>query len=82
MWSMLDDISSQVVWHGYKLTSDEWKDVFTASLKKQKVVAGIDGGFVVCGQSTSKMTPEELTDLITIMEMFAANNDVHFKDMT
>ena len=51
-WAMLTDISNQVDWYGQKLTPEEWKEVFTAAMKKQKVVPGIDGGFVVCGSST------------------------------
>ena len=56
LWSLLNQVSDQVMWHGKKLTSENWKDVFSASLKNQQVVPGIDGGFVVCGQSTSKMS--------------------------
>ena len=77
-WAMLTDISRQVDWYGNKLTPDEWKDVFSASLKRQKVVPGIDGGFVVCGQSTSKMTVSEHSDLMTLMEAFGAEHGVKF----
>ena len=49
MWAILTDISEQVTWHNTKLTKDEWKDVITAAVKRQKVVIGIDGGFVVIG---------------------------------
>ena len=38
LWAMLTDISNQVDWYGQKLTPEEWKDCFTAALKKQKVV--------------------------------------------
>lgn len=77
---MLTDISEQVSWHGDKLTPEEWKHFFTASLKKQKLVQGMDGGLVVIGSSTSKMTKAEMTDLQTVMEMFGANRGVIFKD--
>ena len=50
LWPLLNKVSKQVDWYGNKLTADEWKDVFSAALKKQKVVPGLDGGFVVCGQ--------------------------------
>lgn len=36
MWATLTDISKQVEWHGLKLTNEEWKHVFTATLKGQK----------------------------------------------
>ena len=79
LWSMLTDVSQQVDWHGHRLTPDEWKDVFTAALKKQKAVPGIDGGFVVCGQRTSKMTKAEMSELQTLMEAFGAQHGVVFR---
>ena len=79
LWSMLTDVSQQVDWHGQKLTAEEWKDVFTAALKKQKAVPGIDGGFVVCGQRTSKMTKAEMSELQTLMEAFGVQQGVVFK---
>jgi hypothetical protein len=80
LWSRLEEVSKQVDWYGEKLTSEDWKHVFSASLKKQKAVRGIDGGFVVLGQSTSKMTKAEMADLLTLMEAFAAERGVNFKD--
>lgn len=79
LWAMLRDISEQVNWHGNRLTDEEWKDVFTAALKRQRVVPGLDGGFVVCGQRTSKMTKAEMAELQTLMEAFAAEQGVKFK---
>lgn len=76
MWAMLADISKQVDWYGQRLTSEEWKDVFSASLKRQKVVPGLDGGFVVCGQRTSKMTKGEMSDLVELMNAFCAERGV------
>lgn len=78
MWAMLGEISKQVDWYGRKLTSEEWKHVFTASLSKQDVVPGIDGGFVVLGKSTSRMTKSEMSDLQTLMEAFGAEKGVRF----
>ena len=79
LWAMLSDISRQVDWHGHRLTAEEWKDVFSAALKRTKVVPGLDGGFVVCGQSTSKMTKAEMAELQTLMEAFGAERGVRFK---
>ena len=81
MWAMLAEVSDQVNWYGNKLTSDEWKDVFSASLKSQKVVPGIDGGFVVCGQRTSKMTKSEMAELIELMMAFGVEREVKFSDI-
>ncbi len=56
LWAMLTEVSSQVDWYGQKLSPEDWKHIFTASLKKTRAVPGIDGGIVVLGQSTSRMT--------------------------
>lgn len=78
LWAMLTDISKQVEWYGHRLTPDEWKDVFSASLKRTKFVPGLDGGFVVCGQSTSKMTIAEMCEMQELMEAFGAQRGVRF----
>lgn len=79
MWAMLDEISAQVDWHGQKLSSEEWKDVFTAALKRQKVVPGLDGGFVVLGTSTRRMPVSDMTELMELMAAFGVEHDVTFK---
>lgn len=76
LWAMLKDISQQVDWYGQRLTEEEWKDVFSAAMKRQKVVPGLDGGFVVCGQRTSRMTKQEMSDMQTLMEAFGAERGV------
>jgi hypothetical protein len=80
LWAMLTDISRRVDWYGNKLSQEEWKSVFSSALKKQKVVPGLDGGFVVCGQSTSKMTKSEFSELLELIAAFGANNGVKFND--
>lgn len=78
LWSLLTDISKQVDWYGQKLSPDDWKDVLTAALKKERVVPGINGGFVVLGQRTSKMTKAEMTELQELIEAFGAERNVKF----
>jgi hypothetical protein len=79
LWAMLTDISRQVDWYGQKLTPEDWKHIFTAALKKTRAVPGIDGGIVVLGQSTSKMTKAEMAELQTLMEAFGAGKGVKFR---
>lgn len=78
LWPLLECVSRQVIWHGKKLTTFEWKDVFTSALKRSTIVPGIDGGFVVCGQSTSKMTKKDFSDLIEIIYAFGSEHNVNF----
>ena len=80
LWALLTDVSRQVDWYGRKLTPENWKDVFTAAMKKQDVVPGIEGGFVVLGMSTSKMTKQEMVDLQTIIEAFGAEHHVKWTE--
>jgi urease gamma subunit len=79
MWANLEDIAQQVIWHGVKLDKQEWKDVLTAGLKKQKIVPGIEGGFVVIGARTSKMSIAEMNELIELSTMFGAQQGVKFR---
>lgn len=78
LWAMLTDVSRQVDWYGQRLSKEEWKSVFTAALKRQKVVPGLDGGFVVLGTSTSKMTKAEFSDLVELMRAFGAEHGVRW----
>lgn len=78
LWAKLTDISQQVDWYENKLTQEEWKDVFSAAMKKQKVVPGIDGGFVVCGQRTSKMTKTEFSEMLELITAFGIEHGVKF----
>ena len=78
LWAMLTEVSRQVDWYGRKLTPEQWKHVFSAALKKQDVVPGIDGGFVVLGLSTSKMTRAEMSELQELIEAFGAERGVRF----
>ena len=81
LWAMLSDIAEQVDWYGRKLTPEAWKAVFSASLKKQDVVPGLHGDFVVIGQSTSQMTVAEMTELMDLMEAFGVEKGVQFTEV-
>lgn len=80
LWPMLADVSKQVNWYGNKLTDEEWKDVFTAAIEKQKVVPGLDGSFVVCGASTSKYSKPKFAEMIELIYAFGAQHDVKWSD--
>lgn len=81
LWAMLTDVSRQVVWHGQKLTAEDWKCVFSASLRKSHVVPGIDPGtVVVIGMSTSGMSKDEFSALLALIDAFGAEHGVVFHD--
>lgn len=80
LWPWLQSISKGVDWYGSKLTDEEWKDVLTAAMKKEKVVPGINGGFVVLGQRTSKMNKQDFSELLELTIAFATEHGVSLPD--
>ena len=76
MWPMLGDIAKQVQWHGQYLKDFEWKDVLTAALKRYRAVPGIDGGIVLLGMRTSKMSKRDLSELIESAYAFGSEHGV------
>lgn len=81
LWSRLTEIATQVEWHGQKLTTNDWKDIFTAGLRKARVVPNLDGdGFVLLGMHTSAMSKEEMTNLLDLIDAFAAERGITFRE--
>jgi hypothetical protein len=81
LWSLLTEVAEQIEWYGQKLSADDWKDIFTASLRRARVVPGIDAGtFVPLGMRTSDFTKEEFGDLLELIYAFGAEHGVVFHD--
>ena len=83
LWAMLEDVAEQVEWYGKKLTAWDWKDVMTSALIKANVVPNLDGtGFVACGLHTSKLGKKRMSELIELIDAFAAEKGVRWSDET
>lgn len=85
LWASLRDISRQVLWpvdgELSKLSPEDWKHVLSAGLKRhQRVAKGVDGGFVILGQRTSRMSVKEMADLITLIDAFGSQHGVEWSD--
>lgn len=81
LWALLRDVSEQVEWDGRYLRPEDWKTIFTASLRKADVAPGIDPGTVVpLGMSTSRLTKKEFSALIELIHAFAAHRGVILRD--
>ena len=78
MWAALADIARQVNWHGNRLSSEEWKEVISAGLKQQRAVPGIEGGFVILGVPTSRMSIKEMGAMIELIYAFGVQQGVKF----
>jgi hypothetical protein len=82
LWPMLDDVAIQVNWHGRKLSNYNWKDIFTAALRKFEVVPGIDGDPVILtGESTSVMSKPRFSELIELIYAFGAEHGVKWSEV-
>lgn len=82
-WSLLGDLSRQCEWavdgQMVKLSPEDVKHILTASLKRhQRMARGIDGGLVILGQSTSRMTVAEMADLITLGHAYGDSHGVRW----
>lgn len=83
LWSLLTDLSQQCEWavdgRMVKLSPEDVKHVLTAGLKRhQRMARGIDGGLVILGQSTSRMTVPEMAELITLGHAYGDSQGVRW----
>ena len=77
-WPILQAFSEQLEWpvNGVmqKLSPEEFKDVLTAAFRKEtapRLAAGIDGGVVMLGMRTSKMTKAEFSEWLEFLHAVA-----------
>ncbi len=80
MWSRLTDLANQVPWavngKTQLISPNDWKEICTAGLRKeQRIAQGIDGGFVVLGARTSRMTVGDMRELLDFIEWFGGTRD-------
>tara|TARA_R100000951_G_C2649934_1_gene184031 strand:+ start:3364 stop:3756 length:393 start_codon:yes stop_codon:yes gene_type:complete len=83
MWAHVTDVSKSGHEHyGRKHTPQQWKLIFLGHLgTTMDVVPGLYGqGVVDLGQSSSKLNKEQMTDLITIIEAYCAENAIVLGD--
>ncbi len=85
LWAMLGDIARQVPWavNGamQHLEAEDWKNIMTATVRQEvRMAAGINGGFVLLGVSTRRMTVAELGEMIEFMYAFGADRGVKWSE--
>lgn len=79
--AMISDVRKQVgPWHGHKLSIDDWKILFTASLKGQRLIPGLDNSLVVMGEKTSHMSINTMIELTDLIAAWGAQNGVVFRE--
>ncbi len=85
LWARLTDIANQVPWpvdgKTQLISPTDWKDICTAGLRKtQRIAQGIEGGFVVLGGRTSKMTVGEMKELLDFIEYVGDTHNVKWTE--
>lgn len=82
LWAALGDIARQRDYHGLKLSSDDWRLLFLDALDREtRMVPNLDGtGMVGIGRSSSSLSVEEFSGLLSIVYAWGAQNGVVFSD--
>lgn len=82
LWACLSDVATQLDWHGVKLSTNDWKLLFLDSLNREmRMAPNLDGtGFVNLGRSSSKLSKQEMSDLIDLIYEFGIRNGVKFTE--
>ena len=82
-WPILQAFSEQLTWpiNGVmvKMDADDWKDVLTAAFKKEtvRIAQGLDGGMVMLGMRTSKMSKKEFSEYLEFLNATAVLRGVN-----
>ena len=85
LWALLTDVSKQIPWEVNGkieyLEPEDWKDIFTASLKTElRNAKGLNGQRVLIGLRSSKLNKQEFGDLINLILAFGDNRGVIWSD--
>lgn len=78
----LGDIARQRDYHGVKLPVREWKLLFLDALDREvRMLPNLDGtGFVSVGKSSSALSKEEFTGLLSIVYEWGSRNGIVWSD--
>lgn len=78
MWADLTEIARSLPWHGVRLSAEDYKLLFMDALSREmRLVPNLTGdGFVNLGRSSSNLSKQEMSELIELIEAFAAEHGV------
>lgn len=82
-WLLLDRVAkAHPVYQGVQMDKDDWKVVFVhALIGSTRLVPGIDGkGLVALSHRSSKLSVDQMSDLMALIEAWCANNGVDIGD--
>ena len=82
MWPILQAFSDQLEWpvngRMARLTPDEWKDLLSAAFQNEqaRLAMGLNGGVVMLGMRTSRMTKRQFSEWLEFLHATAAERGV------
>ncbi len=82
LWGILQAFSEQLQWpvngRMVDMSAEEWKDVLSAAFRREtaRIAMGLDGGVVMLGCRTSKMSKREFSDFLEFLHATAATRGV------
>lgn len=82
LWAIASDIAkSGFEWGGLKMSKANWFRLLVAAVYGQKMVPDLNGnGFVFVDARTSRMTKEQLSEVIAFAEAWAVSNGIELSD--
>ena len=81
-WPILEAFAEQLEWpvngRMTKLTAEEFKDILTAAFRQEaaRLAMGLDGGVVMLGMRTSKMSKQTFSEWLDFLHAVAADRGV------
>ena len=85
LWPLLQRFAEQALWpvNGamVQMDADDWKDVLTAAFRQetQRIAMGLNGGMVILGMRTSKMSKAQFSEFIEFIQSVAADRGVELE---
>ena len=82
MWAMLTDVATQATHKGNRYSPDQWKVIFMAACGREvQFIPSLDGQtFIPWGQSSSKLSKSEMSDLMEFIAAWGAENGIAFHE--
>jgi hypothetical protein len=80
-WAMLTDVARQAQHNGRKYSADAWKALFMNALGHEvNFMMGLSGEPFPIGFRSSKLTKEQMSELMDFIEAWAAQNGVKLRE--
>ncbi|MEQ3625941.1 MAG: recombination protein NinB [Celeribacter sp.] len=81
LWAMLTEVSRQAMHMGHRKSPDLWKALFmNACGHASQFEMGLAGEPFPVGFRSSKMSKEQMSELIEFIMSWGAENGIHFRD--